>query len=104
MSGPGPPSWVQLRQLDQEPGAGPLGGIAVEGDVQPLGPGVVDQGEHRLGAARMGLAVVEVGDVARGARPAADLDGFAERIEVAVAERVADMAVVEATGLAGGLR
>ena len=52
----------------------------------------------------MRLAVIEVRDVARGAGAPADLDGLLERVEVSVAERVADMGVVEAAELAGGAR
>ena len=96
MSGPGPPAWIQLRQLDQQARARPLGRIRVEGDVEALGARVVDEREQRLGAARVRLAVVEVGDVGRRAGPPADLDRLAERVEVAVAERVADVGVVEA--------
>ena len=41
-----------LRQLDEEAGRRPLGRIGVERDVEAVGAGVVDQREHRLGAAR----------------------------------------------------
>ena len=90
-----------LRELDEQPRRGPLVGIGVEGDVETLGAGVVDERQHRLGPAGMGLAVVEVGDVGRGAGATADLDRLAERVEVAVAERVADVGVVEAAVPAG---
>ena len=40
--------------------------------------------------------MVEVGDVGGRAGSPADLDRLAERVEVAVAERVADVGVVEA--------
>jgi hypothetical protein len=49
----------------------------------------------------MGLAMVEVGDVARRLGAAADLDRLAKRVEIAVAERVADVGVVEAAAEAG---
>ena len=104
LSGPGPPAWIHCGQLDQEPRRRPLGRIGVEGDVEPLGARVIDQREHRLGRARVRLAMVEVGDVGGGVGPPADLDRLAERVEVAVAERIADVGVVEAavaTGLVG---
>ena len=64
----GPPAWIQPRQLDEQPRARPLGRVGVEGDVEALGAGVVDQLEHRSGPPGVGLAVIEVGDVGR--RPA----------------------------------
>jgi hypothetical protein len=39
--------------------------------------------------------VVEVGDVGRGAPPSPDLDRLPERVEIAVAEGVANVGVVE---------
>ena len=51
--------------------------------------------------------MVEVGDVGGRAGPPADVDRLAERVEVAVAERVADVRVVEAAvtpGLGGERR
>ena len=96
ISGAGTAGLDPLRQLDEQTRAGPLGRIGIEGDVETLGAGVVDQREQRLGTARMRLAVVEVGDVRRRAGPPADLDRLADRVEVAVAERVADVGVVEA--------
>src|SRR5207244_7049842 len=48
---------------DQEARARPLVWIRVEGDVETLGPGVVDEPEHLLRRSREGRAVVEVGDV-----------------------------------------
>ena len=81
-----------LRQLDEQAGRRPFGRVGVERDVEALGARVVDQREHRLGAARVRLAVVEVGDVGGRAGAPADLDRLAERVEVAVAERVADVA------------
>ena len=101
---PGSAGLDPLRQLDEQPRRGPLGRIGVERDVEPLGAGVVDQREHRLGRAGVRLAVVEVGDVGRRAGAPADLDRLAERVEIAVAERIADVRVVEATvapGLGG---
>ncbi len=49
----------------------------------------------------MRLAVVEVGDVGGRAGTPADLDRLAERVEVAVAERVAHVGVIEAAGPTG---
>ncbi len=40
--------------------------------------------------------MVEVGDVGRPARAPADLDRLAEGVEIAVAERVSDVGVIEA--------
>ena len=45
--------------------------------------------------------MVEVGDVGRGLAQAADLDRLAERVEESVAEAVADVRVVDASGAAG---
>ena len=101
LSGPGPPAWIHCGQLDEQPRRRPLGRVGVERDVEALGARVVDQREHRLRAARVRLAVVEVGDVGRRAGAPADLDRLAERVEVAVAERVADVGVVEAAVPAG---
>ncbi len=91
-----------MGELDQQPGAGPLVRIGVEGDVEARGAGVVDEREELVRAARMGLAVVEVGDVGRRSSAPPDLDGLLERIEEPVTERVADVGVVEATLLPGG--
>ena len=85
-----------LRELDEEAGRGPFGRVGVERDVEPFGARVVDQGEHRLRAARVGLAMVEVRDVGGRAGPPPDLDGFAERVEIPVAERISNVRVVEA--------
>ena len=84
------------RHLDEQSRRGPLGRVGIEGDVEPFGPGVVDQGEQPLRAAGVRLAVVEVGDVGGRAGAPADLDRLADRVEVAVAERIADVGVVEA--------
>ena len=69
----------------------------------PSAARVVDERQQRLGAARVRVAMVEVGDVGGRAGPPADLDRLAERVEVAVAERVADVGVVEAAVAAGFL-
>ena len=90
-----------LRELDEQPRRRPLRGVGVERDVEPFGARVVDQREHRLGPPGVRLAVVEVGDVRRRLGPPADLDRLAERIEVAVAQRVANVGVVEAAVPAG---
>ena len=90
-----------LRELDEQPRRRPLRGVGVERDVEPFGTRVVDQREHRLGRAGVCLAVVEVRDVGRRLGPPADLDRLAERVEVAVAERVANVGVVEAAVPAG---
>ena len=96
LSGPGPPAWIHCGSWISSRVLAHSDGIGVEGDVEALGARVVDQREQRLGAARVGLAVVEVGDVGGRVGPPADLDRLAERVEVAVAERVADVGVVEA--------
>src|SRR6185369_15582777 len=77
-----------LGQLDEEAGRRPLEWVRVERDVVAGGAGVVDEREHRLRASREGRAVIEVGDVGGRGGPPADLDGLAERIEIAVAERI----------------
>ena len=93
-----------LRELDEQPRRRPFRGVGVERDVEPLGTRVVDQREHRLGRAGVRLAVVEVRDVGRRLGAPADLDRLAERVQVAVAERVANVGVVEAAVPAGLLR
>ena len=93
---PGAAGLDPLRELDEQAGRRPLGRVGVEGDVEPVGARVVDQREHRLGAARVRRAVIEVGDVGGRAGAPADLDRLAERVEVAIAERIADVAVIEA--------
>ena len=93
-----------LRELDQQPGARPLVRVRVEGDVEALGARIVDEGDQLVRTARVRLAVVEVGDVARRPGAPADLDGLLDRVEKAVAERVPDVGVVEAAELAGGVR
>jgi hypothetical protein len=92
------------RDEDQQAGARPLRGIGVERDVEALASGGVDELEHPVGAARERLAVVEVGDVGRRLAEPADLDRLAERVEEAVAERVADVGVIEAAVPSGLLR
>ena len=63
----------------------------------PGRPRVVDQGEHaRSGEPGMRLAMVEVGDVGRPLAAPPDLDRLAERIQEPIAQRVADVGVVEA--------
>ncbi len=89
------------RELDQQPRRGPLGRIGIERDVEPGRPRVVDQRQHRLRTARVRVAVIEVGDVRRGAGQAPDLDRLAERVQVAVTERIAHVRVVEATEAPG---
>ncbi len=49
----------------------------------------------------MRVAVIEVGDVGGRRRPPADVDRLADRVEVAVAQRIADVGVVEAAVPAG---
>ena len=90
-----------LRQLDEQAGRGPFGRIGVERDVEALGAGVVDEREQRLRAAGVRLAVIEVGDVGGRRRTPADVDRLADRVEVAVAQRIADVGVVEAAVPAG---
>ena len=86
------------RQHDQQARARPLVGVEVEGHVEPLVAGVVDQAEQLLGRARVVPAVVEVRDVDGTAATApADLDRLAERVEEAIAQVVADVRVVDAT-------
>ena len=95
------------RDQDEEPGARPLRRVRVERDVEAFPAGRVDELEHPVGAAREGLAVVEVGDVGRRVAEPPNLDRLAERVEEAVTERVPDVRVVEAAvpaGLAGQLR
>ncbi len=93
-----------LRELDEQSRRRPLRGVGVERDVEPFGARVVDQREHRFGWAGVCLAVVEVRDVGRSLGPPADLDRLAERIEVAVAERIPNVGVVEAAVPAGLFR
>ena len=72
-------------------------GIQVERDVEALGARVVDEPEHVLRRAGERRPMVEVGQVDGPAAGApADLDRLAERVEEAVAERVADVGVIEA--------
>ena len=85
-----------LRQLDQQPRAGPLVGVAIEGDVLPLGAGVFDQPKQLLRTAGIARPMVEVRDMRRRATPLADLDRLAEGVEEPVAEPIADVRVVEA--------
>ncbi len=91
------------RELDQQARARPLGRVGVEGDVEALRSRVVDQRQHRLGPAWMRLTMVEVGDVGGRAGAPSDLDRLAERVQVAVAQRVAHMRVVEPAGATGRL-
>jgi hypothetical protein len=65
------------RELDQEPGARPLVGVGVVGDVEALGARIVDESEQRFVPAGMRLAVVEVCDVGRRTGASPDLDRFA---------------------------
>ena len=90
-----------LWQLDEQPCRGPFVRIRVERDVEALGAGIVDEREQRFGAAGVRVAVIEVGDVGGRRCPAADVDRLADRVEIAVAQRVADVRVVEATVPAG---
>ncbi len=95
------------RDRDEEAGRGPLVGVGVEGDVEALGPRVVDELEHLLRRPGERGPVVEVGDVGRRAAPPPDVDRLAERVQEPVAERVPDVGVVdavEARGLGGELR
>ena len=46
LRGPGPPAWIHCGQLDEQPGARPLGRVRVEGDVEALGARIVDEGEQ----------------------------------------------------------
>ena len=83
------------RELDEEPGARPLVRVGVVRDVEALGAGIVDEAEQGLVPAGMRLAVVEVRDVGRRPGSPPDLDRLPERVQVAVAERVPDVGVVE---------
>ncbi len=94
----GSPGLHPLRQLDQEAGRGPLVGIRIEGDVHSVLPRVIDQGEQLLGAAGMGLPMVEVRQVDRPIRSPPDLDRLAKRVQEAVPEGVPDVRVIEAAG------
>ena len=90
-----------LGQLDEQARRGPFGRIRVERDVEALGARVVDEREQRLGAAGVRVAVIEVGDVGGRRGPPADVDRLADRVEIAVAQRIADVGVVEAAVPAG---
>ena len=100
----GPPACTHWRQLDQQPGRGPLVRVGVEGDVLAVRPRVVDQGQHLVRRAGERLAMVEVGDVGRPLPATPDLDRLAEGIQEPIAERVADVGVVEAAVLRRFLR
>ena len=92
------------RDQDQQSRAGPLVGVGIERHVEALRPRVVDQLEHRIGSAGECQAVVEVRDVGGRLAPPADLDRLAKGVQVAVAQRVAHVGVVEASVPAGFAR
>ena len=95
------------RDRDQQARRGPLVGVGVERDVEPLGAGIVDELEHLLGRPGERGPVVEVGDVGGRAAAPPDVDRLPERVEEAVAERVAHVRVVdavEARGLGSEIR
>ena len=96
MSRAGPAVLDPQRHLDQQPRRRPFVGVHVERDVEAVSARVVDKGEQRLRSAGVRLAMIEVRDVNRPGAAPADVDRLAERIEVAITERVADMRVVEA--------
>ena len=57
---------------------------------------MLDQCEHIRGAARRIQPLIEVGDVRGDTGAPADVDGFAERIQKAVAQSIANVRVVDA--------
>src|SRR3970282_1457724 len=91
-----PPAWIHGGSMIRRRVLGHSGGIEVERDVQPFRARAVHQLEHPLRRTGVGGAVVEVGQAHGAVALAPDLDRLAEGIEEAVAERVADVRVVEA--------
>ena len=85
-----------LGEHDEDPGAAVGVREAVHGHVLAGVDGAVDQFEEVSGAAGMGDALVEVGQVAGKAGPLADLQGLFDGIEEPVAEGVAEVGVIDA--------
>ena len=85
-----------LGEHDEDPGAAVGVGEAVHGHVLAGVDGAVNQFEELSGAAGVGDALVEVGQVAGEARPLADLQGLLDGVEEPVAEGVAKVGVIDA--------
>ena len=99
-----PPVERPLRDHDVEAGRAVGVGVAVEGDVEPFGAGVLDEREHAGRPAGRGRALVEVGDVRGNPGAPADLERLPERVEEAIPQAVAHVGVVEAAEPARLLR